>query len=71
MKIQFIFKWFDLWIGFYIDRKKKCLYFFPIPMIGFLFMLKGNYCIWCKQPKTDAEMIDYECCRECDGGFIG
>ena len=34
MKINFIFAWYDLWIGLYWDRKNKTLYILPIPMIG-------------------------------------
>ena len=30
-----IFKWFDIWIGIYIDQKERIIYFFPIPMVGF------------------------------------
>ena len=34
MKIKFIFRWYDFWVGFYFDRKNKVVYFFPIPMFG-------------------------------------
>lgn len=28
------FRWYDLWIGFYVDTKNKTVYFCPLPMIG-------------------------------------
>ena len=34
MKIYPIFAWYDLWIGLFIDTKKKRLYIFPIPCFG-------------------------------------
>lgn len=33
---QFIFRWYDLWVGFYWDRKKKYLYIFPLPCFGII-----------------------------------
>ena len=40
MKLTIKFAWYDLWIGFYIDRKNKVLYFCPLPTILFRFELK-------------------------------
>lgn len=34
MKVKIIFKWFDFWVGLFYDIKKKCLYIFPVPMVG-------------------------------------
>lgn len=34
MKIKFIFAWYDIWIGVFIDRQKWCVYIFPIPCFG-------------------------------------
>ena len=35
IKIQIIYKWYDMWIGIYIDKKGRILYIFPIPTVGF------------------------------------
>ena len=29
------FRWYDLWIGAYYDKKAKRLYVCPLPMMGF------------------------------------
>ncbi len=43
MTIRPTFKWFDLWIGFFVDVEKRRLYFFPVPMFGIIFELAARY----------------------------
>lgn len=42
MKISFLFAWYDLWVGFFWDRKNKWLYILPIPCFGVILKFK-NY----------------------------
>jgi len=46
MKIQFLFKWYDLWIGFFYDKKKNWIYFLPLPMIGVIIKLPEKWSIF-------------------------
>lgn len=36
MKVDFLFAWYDLWVGLFWDKKNKWLYFLPFPMIGLI-----------------------------------
>lgn len=40
MTIKPIFRWFDLWIGVFIDTKNRIVYIFPLPMFGLRITLK-------------------------------
>ncbi len=42
MSIRPIFAWYDMWIGAFWDRKKRCLYLFPIPMFGVVVQFQGG-----------------------------
>lgn len=34
MIVRPVFAWFDLWVGFYWDRRHRRLYILPLPCIG-------------------------------------
>jgi len=53
MQIKFIFKWFDFWMGVFIDKPNKRIYIFYFPMCGILIQLKTNY-----HECTDKELIE-------------
>lgn len=37
MKCRPIFRWFDLWVGVFIDRPNGRVYVFYFPMLGLVF----------------------------------
>ena len=40
----FILKWYDGWVGFFWDSKKKWLYVFPLPFFGIIIKpFRNNY----------------------------
>ena len=43
MKVKFIAKWYDFWVGWYWDSKIKHLYVLPIPCLGVVFDFRKDY----------------------------
>lgn len=41
MKVRPIIAWYDLWIGAFVDRRKRRLYIFPVPCVGIVVQF-GN-----------------------------
>jgi len=39
IKIRLIFAWYDLWVGVFIDTRKRRLYVFPLPCFGLVISL--------------------------------
>jgi hypothetical protein len=39
MKIEFLFKWYDLWIGVFYDKRQRWIYILPIPTLGIILKL--------------------------------
>jgi len=61
MKVQLQFKWFDLWIGLFIDSKNKVLYMCLIPMVVIKIVLpQRHYMIYGKYYKEKP----IGCCSE-------
>lgn len=36
ISVRPVFAWYDLWVGVFVQPERKQLYFFPIPVFGFL-----------------------------------
>lgn len=62
MKIKFQFKWFDFWVGAYIDVENNTLYICPFPMVVINIALpQRHYLIYSKYlPDTPIG-----CCSTC------
>jgi len=40
IKVTTFFRWYNFWIGLYINKEKNALYFCPLPMIGLKIDIK-------------------------------
>jgi len=45
-RVSAVLAWYDFWVGVYWDRKKRLLYVFPLPMMGFVVNCQtcGKHC---------------------------
>jgi hypothetical protein len=34
MRLKLFFRWYDLWVGAYVDMKGQAVYICPVPMLG-------------------------------------
>lgn len=62
--IKFIFAWFDFWIGLFWDSKKRLLYVFPVPMVGFVMSIMPK-CKVCKNRMDKPNKDNYCKCLTC------
>jgi hypothetical protein len=40
--VEFLFAWYDLWVGAYWDRHNRALYVLPLPCIGVVVRFKRS-----------------------------
>jgi len=70
MKIRPYFKWFDFWVGFFYDVRKKILYA-GLPMVGIKFEFgKKEYKHWIRKVKDmgNGLKLKYIGCPVCGFG---
>lgn len=61
MKVKPIFAWYDIWVGFFWDKKKHILYFFPVPCFGIMISFNRDKNL--SETKLSKWKIDYSAGR--------
>lgn len=56
MKINFIFAWYNLWIGIYFDKLKKKLYILPLPTLGIVLDFSNTETCFIKHIKENIKL---------------
>lgn len=59
MKVSIGFRWFDLWVGVYIDRHNNAVYVCPLPTVVIKFQLGEP------KPLYIENSLLYILCRDC------
>lgn len=65
MQAKLFFRWFDFWIGCYIDKANKAIYICPVPMVG-IKIWKINLCGMSQLEYTIWHMKFMRHCRKLD-----
>lgn len=47
LRVTPFFRWYDLWIGAYVDTKHRTLYVCPLPMLGLKIELRRELRVGC------------------------
>lgn len=42
MRIRPVFRWYDFWVGVFVDTERKCAYVMLVPMFGFKIELTNR-----------------------------
>ena len=68
LSIKLTFKWFDCWVGWYLDRVARVLYVCLLPMFPIRFYMESiRICPECGHPMKKVAImdegwsLDYEC----------
>lgn len=73
-RLKFFFRWYDLWVGAYYDRKNRHLYLCPLPMIGVRIALgcpPHNWGNWCESTGRESVGRRYRLCKLCSAVDLG
>ena len=69
MAVKPFFRWYDLWIGLFIDTKGKAIYICPVPMFGVKLTWPERWetptgeWLTCKQIEREGRIICSRCSR--------